>query len=155
MKEEGIKVVASNRKATHDYFLEDRVEAGIALWGSEIKSIRAGQVSLREAYIQIESYEAWLVNAHIAPYDPASRLNHDPLRKRKLLLHKKEIIRLYDRVRQKGYTIIPIRMYIKSGKAKVEIALARGKRQYDKRREIAKRDVSMEISRALGRRGRE
>lgn len=154
MKEEGIKVVASNRKATHDYFLEDRVEAGIALWGSEIKSVRAGQVSLREAYIQIENYEAWLTNAHIAPYDPASRLNHDPLRKRKLLLHKREIIRLYDRVRQKGYTIIPIRMYIKAGKAKVEIALARGKHQYDKRREIAKRDASMEVSRALGRKGR-
>jgi SsrA-binding protein len=151
MNKEEIKVVASNRKALHDYFLEDRVEAGIALWGSEIKSIRAGQVSLREAYVQIEDYEAWLVNAHIASYDPASRLNHDPLRKRKLLLHKKEIIKLYNQVRQKGYTIIPIRMYIKSGKAKVEIALARGKRQYDKRREIAKRDASMEMSRALGR----
>lgn len=155
MKNEGIKIVASNRKALHDYFLEDRLEAGIALRGSEIKSIRAGQVSLREAYVQIENEEAWLVNAHIAPYDPASRLNHDPLRKRKLLMHKREILRFHDRVRQKGYTIIPIRMYIKFGKAKVEIALGRGKRQYDKRREIAKRDAEKDIVRAMARKGRE
>ena len=139
----------------HDYFLEDRLEAGIALRGSEIKSIRAGQVSLREAYVQIENEEAWLVNAHIAPYDPASRLNHDPLRKRKLLMHKREILRFHDRARQKGYTIIPIRMYIKFGKAKVEIALGRGKRQYDKRREIAKRDAEKDIVRAMARKGRE
>jgi SsrA-binding protein len=154
MKNEGIKIVASNRKARHDYFLEDHFEAGIVLMGTEIKSIRAGRVSLREAYVTTDGDEAWLIDAHIAPYDPASRMNHEPKRKRKLLLHKKEIAKLYDGIMQKGYTIIPISMYLKSGRAKVEIALARGKKQYDKRRDIAKRDAEREIARSLGRRRR-
>jgi SsrA-binding protein len=153
MKNDGITTIATNRKARHDYFLEDRYEAGLVLRGTEIKSVRARQVSLREAYIHTDGNEAWLVNAYIAPYDPASRMNHDPRRMRKLLLHKREIRKLYDGVRQKGYTIIPTSMYIKSGKAKIEIALARGKKQYDKRREIAKRDAEREMSRAF-RRGR-
>jgi SsrA-binding protein len=153
MKNDGITTIATNRKARHDYFLEDRYEAGLVLRGTEIKSVRARQVSLREAYINTDGNEAWLVNAYIAPYDPASRMNHDPRRMRKLLLHKREIRKLYDGVRQKGYTIIPTSMYIKSGKAKIEIALARGKKQYDKRREIAKRDAEREMSRAF-RRGR-
>jgi SsrA-binding protein len=152
METDVIKIIATNRKARHDFFIEDRFEAGIVLQGSEIKSIRAGRVSLREAYVSTDGEEAWLVNAHIAPYDPASRMNHDPKRRRKLLLHKREIYKLYDSVRQKGYTIVPTSMYLKSGRAKVEIALARGKRKYDKRREIAKRDAEREISRSLGRR---
>jgi SsrA-binding protein len=154
MANEGKKIIATNRKARHDYFIEDRFEAGIVLRGSEIKSVRAGRVSLRESYVITDGEEAWLVNSHIAPYDPASRLNHEPKRRRKLLLHKREIYKLHDGVRQKGYTIVPMTMYLKSGKAKVEIALARGKRQYDKRREIAKRDSEREIARSLGRRRR-
>jgi SsrA-binding protein len=150
-----VKVIATNRKATHDYFLTDRIEAGIALKGTEIKSVRARQVSIRESYVQIDGREAWLINAHIAPYDPASRFNHDPRRPRKLLLHKREILRLHEKVRQKGFTLIPTKMYFKRGRAKVEIALARGKRKYDKRQEIAKRDAQREISRSMRRKGRE
>ncbi len=152
MGSDGRKIIATNRKAKHDYFLEDRMEAGIALKGTEIKSIRAGRVSLREAYVQVDGGEAWLVNAHIAPYDPASTMNHDPRRRRKLLLHKRQIIKLFDDIRQKGYTIIPTVMYLRSGRAKVEIAVARGKRKYDKRREIAKRDAEREMARATTRR---
>lgn len=152
MSNEGKKIIASNRKAKRDYFLEDRLEAGIALMGTEIKSVRAGRVSLREAYVQIDGEEAWLVNAHIAPYDPASKMNHDPRRRRKLLLHKRQIVKLFDEVRQKGFTIIPTMMYLRSGMAKVEIAVARGKRKYDKRREIAKRDAEREMARSTTRR---
>jgi SsrA-binding protein len=153
MNDSAKKVVATNRKASHDYFLLDRLEAGIALQGSEIKSVRAGQVSLRESYVRIDDHEAWLVNAHIAPYDPASTLNHEPRRLRRLLLHKREIRRLYEKVRIRGYSLIPTIMYLIRGRAKIEIALARGKKQYDKRREIAKRDAEREISRTLRRRG--
>ena len=152
MAEKGTKTIATNRKASHDYFLEDRKEAGIVLRGSEIKSIRAGQVSLREAYVKVQKGEAFLMNAHIAPYDPASTFNHDPRRPRKLLLHRREINKLEREVRQRGYTIIPTKMYLRGGRAKVEIALARGKRQYDKRREIAKRDAAREMDRAAARR---
>jgi SsrA-binding protein len=142
-----VKVVANNRKAKHEYFLLDTYEAGIALKGSEIKSIRAGQLSLAQAYVSIEGGEAWLVNAHVAPYNQASRFNHDPLRPRKLLLHRKQINKLFDSVRQKGTTIVPLRVYLKDGKAKVEIALAKGKKHYDKRAEIAKRDAQRELDR--------
>jgi SsrA-binding protein len=152
--EDGIKVVARNRKASHDYILSDRLEAGLVLKGSEIKSIRAGQVSLRESHVRIDGREAWLVDAHIAPYDPASRLNHEPRRPRKLLLHRREIHRLYDRVQQKGFTVIPLRMYLRDGIAKVEIALARGKRKYDKRREIAARDAARAIDRGMAKKRR-
>ncbi len=152
--EGGIKIVAQNRRAAHDYFLEERFEAGMVLTGSEIKSIRAGRVQLREAYVRADAErgEVALLNAHIAQYDPAARQNHDPLRDRKLLLHKKEIAKLTEKVRQKGYTIVPLRIYITpKGRAKVEIALAKGKRQYDKRQAIAERDSQREIARALGR----
>jgi SsrA-binding protein len=152
MSSDDRKIIATNRKAKHDYFLEDRMEAGIALKGTEIKSVRAGRVSLREAYVHVEGEEAWLVNAHIAPYDPASKMNHDPRRRRKLLLHKRQIIKLFDDIRQKGYTIVPTVMYLRSGRAKVEIAVARGKRKYDKRREIAKRDAEREMARSTTRR---
>lgn len=143
----GVKVLAHNRKAKHEYFLLDIYEAGIVLKGSEIKSIRAGQLSLAQAYVSIEGGEAWLNNAHIAPYDQANRFNHDPLRPRKLLLHRKQIKKLFESVRQKGTTIVPLRVYLKDGIAKVEIALAKGKKHYDKRAEIAKRDAQRELDR--------
>jgi SsrA-binding protein len=154
MSKEDFKVISTNRKARHDYFLEDTFEAGLSLRGTEIKSIRAGQVSLKESHIEVDGSEAWLVNAHIAPYESAGQFNHEPRRRRRLLLHKREIHRLFDRVRQKGYTIVPLRLYIKRGKAKLEIALAKGKRQYDKRKEITKRDAAREVERELARRGR-
>ena len=149
--DDGTKLVASNRKASHDYFLEDRFEAGIALMGSEIKSVRDGKVQLREAYVDVKSGQAVLLNAHISPYDPAARDNHDPLRPRRLLLHKKEIAKLLEQTQQKGFTIIPTRMYLSKGRAKLEIALAKGKRDYDKRQVIAERDSKREIARELGR----
>ena len=124
-----IKIVAKNRKARFEYFILETIEAGIALKGSEIKSIRSGQVSLSEAYVRIEEDEqAWLMNAHIAPYEAASHFNHDPKRARRLLLHRKEIRQLFDEVRQKGVTVIPVKLYLKNGLAKVEIALAKGKK---------------------------
>ena len=146
IKMAGHKVVATNRKARFEYFLVEHFEAGLALQGSEIKSIRAGQMSLGEAYVRIDekAYEAWLVNAHISPYDPASRFNHDPIRERRLLLHKNEIRELLEAVRQKGMTIVPVQVYLKEGRAKIDIAIARGKKLYDKRQEIAKRDAQRE-----------
>jgi SsrA-binding protein len=139
----GEKVVATNRKAQFEYFLLEHFEAGISLQGSEIKSVRAGQISLSEAYVKIDEVgrEAWLMSSHIAPYDPASRNNHDPLRPRRLLLHKKEIREIWDAVRLKGVTLIPVRVYLKDGRAKVDLAIAKGKHLYDKRQEIAKRDM--------------
>jgi len=142
-----IKVVANNRKAHFEYFLLDRFEAGISLAGTEIKSIRAGQISLAEAYVEVNDHEAWLINSHIAPYEAASRFNHDPKRPRRLLLHKKEIRELFDSVRQKGVTVVPVQVYLKDGRAKVEIALAIGKKLYDKRDVMAKRDAEREIRR--------
>lgn len=142
-----IKTVSTNRKAKHEYFLLDTYEAGIVLQGSEIKSIRAGQISLAQAFVSVKDGEAWLMNAHIAPYSEASTFNHDPVRPRKLLLHASEIRKLEDKVRQKGGTIIPLRVYLKDGLAKVEIALAKGKRHFDKRQEIARRDSQREIDR--------
>ncbi len=143
-----MKIITRNRKASFEYFLLDRYEAGLELKGSEIKSIRAGQASISEAFIQIENYQAWLVNAHIAPYDAASIFNHDPKRKKRLLLHKKEILKLWNMVRQKGVTIIPVSLYLKNGRAKLEIATAKGKKLYDKRESIAKRDQEREVLRS-------
>ncbi len=145
----GEKIVASNRRARHEFFILETIEAGIALQGSEIKSIRAGQISLAEAYVRIDGNEAWLEDAHIAPYEQASINNHEPLRSRKLLLHSSEIRKLWNTVRQKGVTIIPLSVYLKNGRAKVEIAVAKGKKLYDKRAEIAKRDSQREIDRQL------
>src|SRR5512146_185461 len=145
---EGVKVVATNRKASFEYFLLERFEAGLALKGSEIKSVRAGQMSLAESYVDVENgNQAWLVEANIAPYEQANRFNHDPKRKRQLLLHKKQIRELWNAVRQKGMTIVPTRVYLKDGRAKIEIALARGKKAYDKRATIAKRDAAREQER--------
>jgi len=146
------KTIATNRKAKYEYFLLDSYEAGLVLRGSEIKSIRARKVSITEAYVQVTNDEAWLINAHIAPYDPASRENHDPKRKRKLLLRKKEIRKIWDGIQRKGLTIIPTALYLKNGLAKINIALARGKKMYDKRREITKRDMQRDVDRALKRR---
>lgn len=145
---EDYKVVATNRKAGFEYFLLEKFEAGLALLGSEIKSIRAGQISIQESYVEIENGEqAYLVEAHIAPYEQANRFNHDPRRKRRLLLHKKEIHKLWDNVRIKGMTIVPTRVYLKNGRAKIEIALAKGKKAYDKRATIAKRDEARSAER--------
>ncbi|HNT22867.1 MAG TPA: SsrA-binding protein SmpB [Anaerolineales bacterium] len=145
----GVKVVATNRKARHEYFILETYEAGIALQGSEIKSVRAGQISLAEAFVRVDGHQAWLEDAHIAPYEQASRYNHDPRRPRKLLLHGSEILHLWNDVRQKGVTVIPLSVYLKEGRAKVEIAVAKGKKLYDKRAEIAKRDAQREIERQL------
>jgi len=147
-----IKVVATNRKAKHEYFLLEEFEAGISLQGSEFKSIRAGQVSLAEAYIRIDGKNAWLVDAHIAPYEQANRNNHEPRRQRRLLLHKREIRKLWDAVRLKGVTIIPTRIYLKKRHAKVEIAIAKGKKLYDKRRVLARRETEREIERQINKR---
>jgi SsrA-binding protein len=147
-----IKVVATNRKARHEYFILETYEAGLALLGTEIKSIRAGQISLGEAYVQVDGNDAWLIDAHVAPYEQASHFNHDPRRPRRLLLHQKEIHQLWEAVRQKGVTVIPLRVYLKKGRAKLEIAIAKGKKLYDKRAAIAERDARREIEREFRRR---
>jgi SsrA-binding protein len=147
-----IKIISRNRKAKFEYQLFDTYEAGLELRGTEIKSVRARQVSLSEAYVRTNGRQAWLVGAHIAPYDQASSFNHDPERDRKLLLHKREIKALWDGVRLKGMTIIPTMLYLRDGLAKVEITLAKGKRQYDKRQSIKKRDMALDVERALDRR---
>ena len=148
---ENVKVVANNRKAGFEYFLFERFEAGLALKGSEIKSIRAGQISLAEAYIRVDENQAWLIEAHIAPYLHANRFNHDPKRPRRLLLHRKEIHEMWDAVRQKGVTIVPMRVYLKNGRAKLEIAIAKGKKLHDKREAIARRDAEREMDRDSAR----
>lgn len=147
-----VKTVAINRKAYHDYHLQDSVEAGIVLTGTEIKSIRAGRVNLRDAYVRPEGGELWLLNAHIARYEPGSYLSHEPTRPRKLLLHRKQIANLTSKVQEKGLTLVPLKLYIKGGIAKVEIALAKGKKLYDKRESIIRRETEREIDRALKRR---
>lgn len=147
---ENIKIIATNRKASFEYFLMEKFEAGLVLHGSEIKSIRAGQVSIKEAYVDVQNGEAaWLVEAHIAPYEQAGKFfNHEPKRKRRLLLHKKQIRELWNNVRIKGMTVVPTRLYLKDGRAKLEIALAKGKKAYDKRATIAKRDEARNNERA-------
>jgi len=142
------KTIATNRKAHFEYFLLEHFESGISLLGSEIKSIRAGQLSLAEAYVEVNGKEAWLVNANIAPYMQANRMNHDPKRKRRLLLHKKEIRELWDAIRQKGVTVVPVSAYYKNGRVKLDIAIAKGKKLYDKRQDIAKKDAERDLSRS-------
>jgi len=145
------KVIVLNRKARHDYFIDETYEAGLALTGAEIKSIRAGRVNLKDSYVLIRGDEAWLVGVHIAPYKEAGRQGHNPKRDRKLLLHRDQINRLTGKVQAKGYTIVPLRLYLKDNYAKIEIALARGKKLYDKRRDIAEREAQREMERALSR----
>jgi SsrA-binding protein len=146
-----IKTVATNRKAYHDYHIGESVEAGIALTGTEIKSVRAGRVSLSDAYVRPEAGELWLLNAHIARYEAGSYLSHEPKRPRKLLLHRKQIDSLTSRVVERGFTLVPVRLYIKDSLAKVEVALGRGKRLYDKREAIARHEAEREIERAIKR----
>ncbi len=141
-----IKVVATNKQAYHNYNIIDTYEAGLVLQGSEVKSIREGQVNLRDSFVRIDNGEAFVINMYIAPYKPASKLQHDPYRKRKLLLHKREILKLMGKVQEKGYTIIPTKLYFKNGKAKLEIALAKGKAKYEKKQAIRERDLKRELS---------
>ena len=146
-----IKTVATNRKAYHNYRIGDSLEAGIALTGTEIKSIRAGKVSLSDAYVRPEAGELWLLNAHVARYEAGGRWSHQPIRPRKLLLHRKQINSLTSRVSEKGFTLVPLRLYIKGSLAKVEVALAKGKKLYDKRESIARHETEREIERAIKR----
>lgn len=152
VKETGRKLVAQNRKARHDYAIEDVFEAGLVLTGTEVKSLRAGRASLVDAYASVQDGEAWLIGAHIPEYTQGTWTNHEPRRTRKLLLHRDEIARLIGKTREGGRTLVPLSLYFRDGKAKVEIALARGKRSYDKRQDLAARQASREIARELGRR---
>jgi SsrA-binding protein len=150
--EHGNKVVARNRRARHDYHIDDVVEAGLVLTGTEVKSLRAGRASLTDGFAQATDGEMWLHGVHIPEYTQGNWTNHEPRRTRKLLLHRKEIDRLEESTRERGSTIIPLSLYFKDGRAKVELALARGKRTYDKRHDLAERDAAREVDRALRRR---
>ncbi len=151
---QGEKVLSVNRQASHNFYLEERFEAGLVLTGTEVKSIRDGKVNLRDGYADIKGDEVWLYNCHISPYTHGNIFNHDPLRTRKLLLHKQEIRRLIGKVRERGYTLIPTRLYLKNGRIKAEVALAKGKRDYDKRETERKREDEKEARSAIrARRG--
>lgn len=154
MASEGVKIVAENRKAYHDYFVEDRVEAGIILTGTEIKSIRAGRANLKDSYARIENGEVWLHQMHISPYEQGNRFNHEPLRKRKLLLNRKEIGKLWVKLQLQGLTLVPLKIYLKHGLAKIELGVCRGKKSYDKREDMAERDAKREIERHLRERNK-
>ena len=148
-KQTGIKIIAQNRRARHDYQLLDTFEAGLVLQGTEIKSIRAHRVSLQRSFVKPSDGELWLYDANIAQYEYGNRENHEPTRPRKLLMHRREINRLIDTLQQKGLTLIPTRMYLRNGRAKIEIALARGKRRHDKRQDLARKDANRRVERAL------
>lgn len=150
-KEDGEKLIASNRKAFHDYFVLQKMEAGIALTGTEVKSLREARVNLKDSYVDIDRGEAWLVGAHISPYSHGNRENHDPERKRKLLLHRREIDRLHGQLVEKGLTIVPLRLYFKGGRVKAEIAVVRGKKLYDKRESEKRRELDREAAAAIKR----
>lgn len=154
MPSEGIKVVAENRKAFHDYFIDDRIEAGIILTGTEIKSIRNGRVNLKDSYASIDRGEVWLYQMHISPYEQGNRFNHDPLRTRKLLLNRNEINKLVGKIQLQGFTLIPTKVYLKRGLAKVELGVAQGKKNYDKRQALAEREGKRDIERALKERNK-
>lgn len=155
MSDENIRNIATNRKARHDYHIEESYEAGLVLTGSEIKSVRAGQVNLRDSYAVVRWDELWLLNMHVAPYKQATHENHEPRRPRKLLLHRRQINRLIGKLQEKGITLVPLRLYLKNNWAKVELGVARGKRQYDKRQTLRHRDDQRRIEQALARRRRE
>lgn len=146
---ETIKLVANNKKAYHDYFIEDKYEAGIVLHGTEVKSMRMGKCSIKEAFIRIENGEVFAYGMHVSPYEKGNIFNKDPLRVKKLLLHKQEIGKLTGKIAEKGYTLVPLQVYFKDGKAKVEIGLARGKKLYDKRQDIARKDQRREAEKEL------
>lgn len=147
MAKEAMKLVANNKKAYHDYFIEEKYEAGIALHGTEVKSLRLGKCSVKEAFVRIENGEAWIYGMNISPYEKGNIFNKDPLRVRKLLLHKAEINKLSGKMAEKGFTLVPLQVYFTNGKVKVEIGLARGKKLYDKRHDIAKKDARRETER--------
>ena len=149
LKEEPIKVITVNRQAYHDYFVERTIEAGISLVGTEVKSIREGRVNLRGSYAMARNGELWLENAHIAVYEHGNRYNHDPMRNRKLLLHRREIEQLQAKVATKGLTLVPLKLYLKGGRVKIELGLCRGKKLYDKREAIAERDMRRDIERVI------
>lgn len=144
-----MKIIAQNRKAFHDYHIEDRIEAGISLKGTEVKSVREGRVNFKDSYVIIKEEEALLLNCHISPYSHGNIMNHDPLRTRKLLLHKREIVKLQGKLQQKGYSLIPLKMYFKGPYIKVEVGLAKGKRLFEKRESIKEREAKREMERAL------
>jgi len=146
--EGGLKVISVNKKARHRFHIEDTVEAGLVLLGSEVKSLRGGRVSLKEGYVRLEEGESWLVDVHIPPYEQANRQNHEPLRPRKLLLHKREIQRLFGKISRQGYTLVPLRLYFRRGKVKLEIGLGRGKKLHDKRHDQKTKDAQREMDRA-------
>ena len=148
------KVLAQNKKANHDYFIEETIEAGMVLTGTEIKSVRASKVQLKDSYVRVYQGEAWICNMHISPFEQGNRFNHDPLRERKLLLHKKQIGELVGSVKRDGYTIVPLKMYIKDGYAKLLIGLAKGKKDYDKRDDMRKKEAKREMERAFKERNR-
>jgi SsrA-binding protein len=148
LNEKHIKIIAQNRKARYDYFIEDELEAGLVLKGTEVKSLRLGRAHLKDAYARVKDGEVYVYQMHIGPYPFAYYDNHDPLRPRKLLLHKREIKRLYGKVNEKGFTLVPLKIYFKDGKVKITLALVRGKRKYDKREAIRRRDEKREMDRA-------
>ena len=154
-KNQCIKIVAENRRARHDYHIHETFEAGIVLTGTEIKSLRGGRANLTDSYARIENGELFLISAHISPYDQGNRFNHEPRRNRKLLMHKSEILRLLGQTREKGYTLVPLKIYLSHGLAKVELALASGKDLYDKRQSAAEKDAKREVERTLRDRQRE
>jgi len=149
MKENNVKVVVENRKARHQYHIDETLEAGLVLQGTEVKSLRGGKANLQDAYGEIRDGEAWVVNFHISPYEQGNRFNHEPKRPKKLLLHQREINRLYGLTQQKGFTLVPLKVYFKNGRAKLVLAVARGKKLHDKREDIASRDARREIDRAI------
>lgn len=146
---DNIKLISNNKKAYHDFFIEEKFEAGIELYGTEIKSVRMGNVNLKDSWISIKNLEAFVMGMHISPYEKGNIFNKDPLRIRKLLLHKKEILKLFSKVAQDGYSIVPLSIYLKGSKAKMEIALAKGKKLYDKRDDAAKKSAKRDIERAV------
>ncbi len=148
-KNEGIKPVCENRKARHDFFIHETFEAGLELQGTEVKSLRAGKANLKDSYCTIKNNEIFVEHMHVSPYEQGNIFNHDPLRKRKLLMHKAEIVKLFAKTREKGYTLVPLKIYFKRGKAKLELALASGKHNYDKRRALADKAVKRDVERAL------
>lgn len=154
MSDSGIKVVARNKKARFEYFIEDKFEAGLVLVGTEVKSLRAGKVSLKDSYGSVRDGEVFLVGAHITPYSHGTHVNHKPERERKLLLHKREIKKLYGKTRERGFTLVPLSIYFKKGKAKLEMGLGKGKAKYDKREAIKKKDERRDMDRAMKERGK-
>lgn len=154
MKEDGIKLISNNKKAYHDYFILDTYECGIELFGTEVKSMRQGDCSLKEAFVRIRDNEVFIYGMHISPYEKGNIFNKDPLRIRKLLMHKKEILKLFSKTQEKGLTLVPLETYFKGGRVKVKIALARGKKLYDKRETMAKKDAARDMEREFSKKNR-